>query len=116
MEKGVNTTIDVPEDNKKRNCSTRCFSIIYNIRHCFSLTGERRVRRSQLIEEDFHLPIDENIGLPKYDPETVSEFWNNIYAYRSCFREFVSSLKDSSGLFIRFTSGVYNLYTLEVLE
>ena len=96
MGKGVNTTIDVPEDNKKRNCSTRCFSTINNIRKCFSLTGERRVRRSQLIEEDFKLRIDENIGLPKYDPETVSKFWNNIYAYRSCFREFVSSLKDGA--------------------
>ena len=53
MEKGVNTTIHVPEDDKKRNCSTRCLSIINNIRHCFSLTSERRVRRSKLIEEYF---------------------------------------------------------------
>ena len=36
---------------------------------------------------------DANIGLPKYDPETVSKFWNNIHAYRSCFRECISSLK-----------------------
>ena len=53
MEKVVNTTIDVPEDDKKRNRSTRCLSKIYNIRHCISLTSKRRVRRSQLIEEYF---------------------------------------------------------------
>ena len=53
MKKGVNATIDVPEDVKKQNCSTQCLSIIYKIRHCFSLTGERRVRRSQLIKVDF---------------------------------------------------------------
>ena len=53
MEKVVNTTIDVPEDDKKRNRSTQCLSKIYNIRHCFSLTSKRRVRRSQLIEEYF---------------------------------------------------------------
>ena len=99
MEKGVNTTIDVPEEDKQRNWCIPCFSIISivsNIRKCFSLTGERRVRRSRLIEEDFHLPIDKNIGLPKYDPETVSKFWNNIHAYRSCFRECISSLKDGA--------------------
>lgn len=39
---------------------------------------------------------DANIGLPKYDPETVSKFWNNIHAYRSWFRECVSSFKDGA--------------------
>ena len=53
MEKVVNTTIDVPEYDKKRNRSTQCLSKIYNIRHCISLTSKRRVRRSQLIEEYF---------------------------------------------------------------
>ena len=39
---------------------------------------------------------DANIGLPKYDSQTVSKFWNNIHAYRSWFRECVSSFKDGA--------------------
>ena len=39
---------------------------------------------------------DANIGLPNYDPETVSKFWNNIHAYRSWFRECVSSFQDGA--------------------
>ena len=42
---------------------------------CFSITGERRVKRDELTSEDFELPIHQKLA--EYDPKLVATYWNN---------------------------------------
>ena len=63
-----------------------CF---HSLLSSFSITGEKRVKRENLSEEDFTLPDEHRVA--KYNPKNVARYWNRRNASRSFFKTVASS-------------------------
>ena len=55
---------------------------------CFIITGEKRVNRRKLNEENFNLPEEQKVAY--YDPALVARFWNSRHVTKSFWMTFGS--------------------------
>ena len=57
---------------------------------CFTITGQKRVERKQLKEEDFWLPEEEKLA--NYDQKLVARYWNNTNLSQSSWFSLAQSM------------------------
>ena len=88
-------TIHSIDDNSENKYNLWLY--FHSLLSCFSITGEKRVKRENLCEEDFTLP--EEYRVAKYNPKTVARYWNTRNASRSFFKIIASSVL--SGIHIK---------------
>ena len=82
------TAVEINPFEKHSKTKISMSTIFNKLMYCFIITGEKRVNRRKMSEENFNLPEEHKVA--HYDPALVARFWNSRNVTKSFWMTFGS--------------------------